>query len=275
MPKESDFEGEKKQLAQKQNQQKLDAQKQNSQKQISQNQKTTETQKEKQNQKTISFQFKKPDSQKSLLLLPEKSQTMPKFSSEFSKFSGTKNENLVEFIKQYEIGFWIDSYDDLFSDFDPRPYSKRQISDDFLSELRRRFRETPKGGFEVNFYVPNQARDAKTEAAVKKKIRDYFSFEAERLSRTQTERRKTGVGYFFAGFFILSLNAYIEWEFSLNRPVTLFGFLLAPAGWFSMWNSIERILISPQEENERLDFFAKMQKCNFIFSDLEDANKTA
>ena len=43
-----------------------------------------------------------------------------------------KNNNL-----DYSISLWIDSYDDIFSDFDPRPFSARNISDDFLYEVKK------------------------------------------------------------------------------------------------------------------------------------------
>ena len=35
-----------------------------------------------------------------------------------------------------ELELWLDSYDDIYSDFDSRHYLKRRISEDFLHELR-------------------------------------------------------------------------------------------------------------------------------------------
>jgi hypothetical protein len=37
----------------------------------------------------------------------------------------------------FEISIWLDSYNDIFSDFDSRPFSERTVSDDFLSEVRK------------------------------------------------------------------------------------------------------------------------------------------
>ena len=34
-----------------------------------------------------------------------------------------------------EISLWLDSYDDIYSDFDSRHYLKRRISKDFIDEL--------------------------------------------------------------------------------------------------------------------------------------------
>src|SRR5690349_704077 len=42
-----------------------------------------------------------------------------------------------------ELSIWLDTYDDIFSDFDPRPLNERALSDDFLSEARKMARDTP------------------------------------------------------------------------------------------------------------------------------------
>jgi hypothetical protein len=53
----------------------------------------------------------------------------------------------------------LDTYDDIFSDFDPSPFDHRVISEDFLSELRRRYNLTPKDNFVVPlFFVLQEAR---------------------------------------------------------------------------------------------------------------------
>ena len=52
-----------------------------------------------------------------------------------------------------EISLIIDTYDDIFSDFDPRPYSQRALSDDFLLEARKASKDKVSGTFELNFLV--------------------------------------------------------------------------------------------------------------------------
>ena len=119
--------------------------------------------------------------------------------------------------KIYEMGFWLDDYDDIFSDFDPRTYSKRQLSEDFLAELKRRYKETPTGGFEVSIYLPKGLRDAKIESAAKKKIREYFANEIKRLEEKGSQRKKTGILYFVAGMIVLSLHAMLIWDYPTSR----------------------------------------------------------
>ena len=32
------------------------------------------------------------------------------------------------------VSLWLDTYEDIFSDFDPRPYGQRALSEDFVAE---------------------------------------------------------------------------------------------------------------------------------------------
>ena len=53
-----------------------------------------------------------------------------------------------------EIAIIIDTWDDIFSDFDPRPFSERMVSSDFIDELRRRHTETRSGNFLITLCAP-------------------------------------------------------------------------------------------------------------------------
>jgi len=44
-----------------------------------------------------------------------------------------------------EIAIVIDTWDDVFSDFDPSPLNERTVSGDFVEELKKRYRETQRG----------------------------------------------------------------------------------------------------------------------------------
>ncbi len=78
------------------------------------------------------------------------------------KTKGT--EQRIKDIK--EISIAIDTWDDIFSDFDPRPLNIRALSEDFIAELKKRYRETRKGDFLVTIYAPISLKDAESEKAV-------------------------------------------------------------------------------------------------------------
>ena len=59
-----------------------------------------------------------------------------------------KQAQRIEDLK--EIAVVIDTWDDIFSDFDPRPLNERTVSGDFIEELRKRYRETPRGDLVIS-----------------------------------------------------------------------------------------------------------------------------
>ena len=50
-----------------------------------------------------------------------------------------------------DISIWLDNYDDIFSGFDPKPYSERVLSDDFLTEVGKVCKEKDEGIDEFNY----------------------------------------------------------------------------------------------------------------------------
>lgn len=59
-----------------------------------------------------------------------------------------------------EISLWLDSYDDIYSDFDSHHYLKRRISEDFLHELRVEMKYKEHHGGDLVLLLPQERRDA-------------------------------------------------------------------------------------------------------------------
>src|SRR3989338_1417499 len=105
-----------------------------------------------------------------------------KKETEAKKESGDKlyskiniGEETQKILQMSEISLWLDNYDDIFSDFDPRPYSLRSLSDDFLFEAKKASRDKDANRLELRFLISQEHRDSKVEATVKKRLRDHFS----------------------------------------------------------------------------------------------------
>ena len=82
-------------------------------------------------------------------------------------------EEKQELLQKSEVSLWIDHYDDIFSDFDPRPYSQRGLSDDFLIEAKKFIKEKASGSFELIFLVPELMRKPESEGIIKKRLNDF------------------------------------------------------------------------------------------------------
>jgi len=171
-----------------------------------------------------------------------------------------------------EIAITLDTYDDIFSDFDPRPYFQREMSEDFLKEMSRRYMENKRGRFEVRFTVPSGVRDLKAEVLIKKRLRDQFTFMVKRESEAIRKTKNRGYLYMLIGFAILLLDTYfyfyLSYESIFYHLITI---LLVPAGWYGMFTGIGKVIDEPFDASERKKLHEKFERADFSFmsDDLE------
>lgn len=164
----------------------------------------------------------------------------------------------------------LDTYDDIFSDFDPTEYAKRALSDDFIKEIQKRYAETKKGDIELRFTVPKAMRSIKTEAIIKKRLKDYFRDQIIHMDAEIFEKKKTGAIYFFTGFLVLLLIMLLVDTLPDSRTVMVIGILLTPVGWFGMWEGSSLFMQAPVKHEEQKKFFMKFLKANYVFMSEED-----
>lgn len=168
----------------------------------------------------------------------------------------------------------LDSYDDIFSDFDPSPYSDRLLSEDFVIEARRRCSVTRKGGLELRFSLPKGRRDHKTEALIKRRIKQYFRGKVKDVEEEVGKGRKVGAAYFAAGFLVLlfvGLAPQLEW---LGGAAHFLEILLVPVGWFGMFDGVELMVEAPRSRARELESNRRLAEADYTFFDEEDVVET-
>ena len=67
-----------------------------------------------------------------------------------------KEEFIERHAKNGNISLILESYTDIFSDFDPRPYDQRTLSDDFLLECKKAVRRKNKTISDLNCFFSFQ-----------------------------------------------------------------------------------------------------------------------
>ena len=149
-----------------------------------------------------------------------------------------------------ELLIALDSYDDIFSDFDIRDYKERAISVDLLHELRRRLRQTPYPS-KLVFTVPKHRRVKRDERKVVKRLKAFFRQRAERIRREISDRRRQGITYFLIGFIIYLGLLWVEMHITVLEP--LYDFALFPS-WYLAWLGFDKLLSTFSKDNyyERL-----------------------
>ncbi len=163
------------------------------------------------------------------------------------------------------ISIWIDTYDDIFSDFDPRSFSERNILDDFLNELRKVSREDNFHVNEIRLLVPEKNRNPESENIISKHLHTLFRKNVHACQEQVTRLREKGLIFVIISVFLLMGASYISSLKSENILVHALLVLLEPAGWFFIWKGLEDLISTSREEMPELDFYNKMAKSKVTF----------
>ena len=188
--------------------------------------------------------------------MPTNKNSTAKPSSEFKK---------EEQMRQGNVSLILTSYNDIFSDFDPRNYSQRTLSDDFLQECKRAVRDKTysKEGFDLRLLVPKNKRDINDEIKIKIRLKNHF-LKHYLEKKNEIKRLKIeGVVWFTIGIVFSLMAAFI---YSLEGFVfdVLF-VMLEPAGWFTMWSGLDKIFINSKDKMPDVRFDKKMHTANIMF----------
>jgi len=189
------------------------------------------------------------------------------------KKGGEKSRNVKEgilekekekLLKMSEVSLWLDAYNDIFSSFDPRPYSGRALSDDFLLEAKKASREKVSGQVELKLLVPKKLRKIDQEAVIKKRLQEHFKKHYKMLKEETRNIKVTGGVLAFVGVLLMFAAG---WFASINTKM-IYNFLivlLEPAGWFMAWFGLERIFYISALKKADLEFYEKMSKAIISF----------
>lgn len=170
-----------------------------------------------------------------------------------------------DLLKISEISIWLDSYDDIFSDFDPRPYSERLLSDDFMKEAQKVSREKMSGAHELKLLIPRQNRQSKLEKIIRKKLKQYFYVNYIKTSGEIRKTRIKGLLLIATAVVILVFATMISLIEKKTMASHILLVLLEPAGWFTIWNGFDSLFFTPISKKLELDFYKKMVNCNITF----------
>ena len=165
-----------------------------------------------------------------------------------------------------EISLMLDTYDDIFSDFDPRPYSERSLSIDLLEEAERASKDKRGMHLELNFLIPLNIRNKSLEEIIKRRLKEHFRKHFNRLEKEKKDIIKKGLLFTFIGISVMFIATLMLHK---NQGKTLLiNFLIIlfePAGWFLFWEGLDQAIFESKKINPRLKFYEKMHKCHINF----------
>ncbi|MFH0978112.1 MAG: hypothetical protein V1837_02300 [Candidatus Woesearchaeota archaeon] len=157
----------------------------------------------------------------------------------------------------------LESYDDIFSDFDPRPYSERALSDDFLNECRKA--SIDKGyDLELRFLVPGRKRRATDEEHIRHRLMEHFQKHFIQKEIEQKAIKRQGWAWAIIGICMIFVAALISnFEGLINKFLLV---VFEPGGWFTTWTGLDKIFSDAPRRMPEYKFYKKMASSQIIFN---------
>lgn len=168
-------------------------------------------------------------------------------------------------LEMSQVSLWLDTYDDIFSDFDPRPFSDRAISDDFLLEAKKFFREKKTGGLELKFLIPEKERKQEIETQIKKRLKEYFKKHCSLLQKELGGTKKRATALTLSGIILMILASALDYFQSKILILHLATTLLELGGWLAVWFGLEQIFYTIRGKNQEVEFYKKMSQLEISF----------
>jgi hypothetical protein len=176
------------------------------------------------------------------------------------KYSFASDPSLIE------ISLWLDSYNDIFSDFDPRPFQGRMLSDDFILGARKACKE--KGGAIQTFklLLPKKMRKESDEKHISTRISEYFHHKYQQLHVNATQVKRKGFYFVITGIALMLLASYISFLKSDKYFGHILLVLFEPAGWFMLWSDLDQLVYMLPKLKADLNFYSAMSKVHINFA---------
>lgn len=164
-----------------------------------------------------------------------------------------------------DISIWLDNYDDIFSDFDPRPYSERALSDDFIIEVRKVCKEKEEMINELKLLIPDNKRNNDYEDVIIKRLHSHFKKYHHQNETYYNKLWKKGVLFAVCGAMLMLSASYLSASGSKTFFVHLLLVIFEPAGWFLIWSGLDVIFFISKRHKRELNFYNKLSKSKISF----------
>ena len=168
-------------------------------------------------------------------------------------------------LKLAEVSILLDSYDDIFSDFDPSEYSERTLSDDFIIQAKKISRSKTGNKMSLRLLLPANKRKEQEEKVIVNRLHFYFK-SAHQTLKAEVKRANTrGLILTLIGIVMMIAASYISFMKPEKYHIHFLLVLFEPAVWFLLWTGLDHLVNSPNETKKDLDFYLRMTKSEIKF----------
>ena len=166
-----------------------------------------------------------------------------------------------------ELSLWLDSYDDIYSDFDSRHYLKRRISEDFIDELKASMKYKTEHPDTLLLLLPAQLRNEAVEESIAFSFKKQIKERVDALDQKARIRWNRGMSLLIAGVLTMIVESIVFYKVSPGYFTILLRIVMEPAGWFMIWNGLDFLLYEYRSIVRGNSFYREVVAMTIHFKD--------
>lgn len=159
----------------------------------------------------------------------------------------------------FSIKLSIDTYNDLYDEWDYSPFRKRDLDKNLLEHLEECSREIPlKHRLAVHFYMPTSERDASREERSIAGLRNYFQY---LLYKKAQEKKKYNIYvflYIISGLLLLTGAYFLQGTLETHLLLTILPEGLFIGGWVLFWEAFSILFFKSREMRQNLREYKRL-----------------
>lgn len=167
-----------------------------------------------------------------------------------------------------ELSLWLDTYDDIYSDFDSRHYLKRRISEDFIDELRMSLKYRKDQPDALILLLPANQRHIDIEKeitmSIKEQMKDRFDMLVEKVRNILIR----GVLLLCSGLVLMGISAFVTLKKPAGYLPLLLRISLEPASWFMLWTGLDLLIYDYRRTKKEKSFYNSLTAMTVHFKDI-------
>lgn len=168
----------------------------------------------------------------------------------------------------YIVEVSLDEYEDVYDEWDPSPFKKRDIEDEFDDFIWDSANDIPlKYKIKIVLYLPKAQRNEVKEKALREAYDNFYSFRLIRAYKTQKNIQKKILTYLIMSLTFLYIGYFYSAESGIVMSVLKEGIFIG--GWVFLWEVFTLIFITLGEERKVTKIVKRLldSKICFIYTD--------
>jgi hypothetical protein len=188
----------------------------------------------------------------------------------------TEIYRIDEATDRYMIEIALDRYTDIFNQWDPAPFKRREIDPDLRFYLEGSSEEiSSRYPIELYFSIPKGTRNEAIEEETRDGLKNSFAFKIYLLKKEIKKTTTLILRYVILGFIFLWVGTVSLNRFPEKVVLSLLEDALIIGGWVFLWEAVSLFFFTNRELYQRYRTYNRLRNAPVFFQEarqLESAN---